>query len=63
MGTIVEGELPDVLDLLRRCVEELAQDCDRVTCAAKLDYRKGATGRLQGKVASVQQQLGRSLNS
>ena len=61
MGTIVEGELPEVLDLMRRCIEAIAADCDRVTCSAKLDYRKGHSGRLRAKVESVEQQLGRPL--
>jgi uncharacterized protein (TIGR00106 family) len=61
MGTIVEGELDQVLDLMRRCVEQLAMHCDRVTCAAKLDFRRGQSGRIRSKVASVEKKLGRSL--
>ena len=45
MGTIVEGEIDQVLDLMRRCLEALAADCDRVSCSAKLDYRRGAESR------------------
>ncbi|MEQ8848210.1 MAG: MTH1187 family thiamine-binding protein [Botrimarina sp.] len=60
MGTIVEGELPDVLDLMRRCVELLAEDSDRVSCSAKLDYRAGQSGRLRSKVQSVEQKLGKA---
>ncbi len=62
MGTIVEGELSDVLDLMRRCIEQVATHSDRVTCAAKLDYRRGMSGRLKSKVVSVEQKLGRSLS-
>jgi len=61
MGTLVEGELDQVLDVMRRCIEATATDCDRVTCSAKLDYRRGHAGRLQSKVASVEQKLGRKL--
>lgn len=57
MGTIVEGELSTVLDLMRRCIEAVAVDCDRVTCAAKLDYRRGHAGRLDAKVRSVVEKL------
>src|SRR5262245_40279196 len=60
MGTIVEGELADVLDLMRRCIEQVATHSDRVTCAAKLDFRRGASGRIKSKVASVEQKLGRA---
>ena len=57
MGTIVEGELDQVLDLMRRCIEQVATRSDRVTCAAKLDYRSGQAGRIRSKVASVEQKL------
>lgn len=61
MGTIVEGELGEVLTLVQRCIEAVAADCQRVTCTAKLDYRPGHSGRLESKVASVEQKLGRPL--
>ena len=61
MGTIIEGELDQLLDLMRRCIEQTATHSDRVTCAAKLDFRRGHEGRLKSKVASVEQKLGRSL--
>ncbi len=59
MGTIVEGELDEVLGLMQRCIEKLAENADRVTCSAKLDFRRGAGGRLTAKVDSVEQKLGR----
>jgi uncharacterized protein (TIGR00106 family) len=59
MGTIVEGELDQVLDVMRRCIEQVATHSDRVTCAAKLDFRRGHFGRLKSKVTSVEQKLGR----
>jgi uncharacterized protein (TIGR00106 family) len=61
MGTLVEGELEAVMDIMRRCVEAVAADHNRVTCTAKLDLRRGHSGRLQAKVASVERQLGRQL--
>jgi len=59
MGTIVEGPIDRVLDVLRRCFEALATDCERVTCAAKFDYRRGDQSRFDSKLASVEQKLGR----
>jgi uncharacterized protein (TIGR00106 family) len=61
MGTIVEGELDEVLALMRSCIEKLAERSDRVTCSAKLDYRRGQSGRLTAKVDSVEQKLGRAV--
>jgi uncharacterized protein (TIGR00106 family) len=59
MGTIVEGELADVLALLRQCVEAVASDHHRVSASVKLDYREGPGGRLESKITSVEQKLGR----
>src|SRR6478752_3588512 len=61
MGTIIEGEIDDVLGVLKQCLEAMAADCDRITCTAKLDFRRGHSGRLETKVASVEKKLGRKL--
>ena len=61
MGSIVEGELDQLLDLLRRCFAELEGDCERITCTAKFDYRRGYKGRLESKVKSVEEKLGKEL--
>jgi uncharacterized protein (TIGR00106 family) len=63
MGTIVEGEVDEVLAVMKQCLLAMAEDCDRVTCSAKLDYRKGSSGRLQSKVGSVEEKLGRKLKT
>lgn len=59
MGTVVEGELDQVLALVRQSFEALAVDCQRITCSVKIDYRRGHRGRLDAKVRSVEQRLGR----
>jgi uncharacterized protein (TIGR00106 family) len=61
MGTEIEGDLDQLLDVLKRSIEAIAVDCDRVAVTAKLDYRKGHPGALAAKVASVEKQLGRSV--
>jgi uncharacterized protein (TIGR00106 family) len=61
MGTIIEGELADVLNVMHACIDKMAAHSDRVSCTAKLDYRRGKSGRLVGKVDSVEQKLGRSI--
>ena len=63
MGTVIEGEIDEVLSVLKSCFEELSSDCDRISCTAKLDYREGASGRLQSKITSVEEKLGRSLRT
>jgi uncharacterized protein (TIGR00106 family) len=63
MGTIIEGEWDQVFGVVQKCFERMSQDCDRVTLSIKADYRKGHSGRLEGKVQSVEQKLGRNLRT
>lgn len=62
MGTIIEGEMQEVMAVLQQCLDAMVTDCDRITCTAKLDYRQGYTGRLAAKPTSVEAHLGRQLN-
>ena len=52
-----------VFDVVRRCYEALRPDCDRISCSIKVDYRKGAAGRLESKVRHVEDILGRPLRT
>lgn len=58
MGTSIEGEWNEVMALVNQCFEELKKDCDRIYMTIKADYRKGASGRIEGKVKSVENKLG-----
>src|SRR5713101_1200582 len=58
MGTTLEGELDEVLAVVRRCFEALQTDCDGSSCSIKIDYRKGPGGRLQSKVGKVETLMG-----
>lgn len=61
MGTTLEGELDEVLAVVRRCFHALQTDCNRISCSMKIDYRKGPGGRLQSKVQKVQSLTGQPL--
>lgn len=61
MGTVLEGEFDEVLEVVRRCYEVMAADCNRIECSIKIDARKGASGRLKSKVASVEEKVGRPI--
>lgn len=63
MGTTLEGELEEVLAVVRRCFEALHADCDRVSCSIKIDSRKGHAGRLRSKVEKVQTLVGKQLKT
>jgi uncharacterized protein (TIGR00106 family) len=57
MGTCVEGDWNDVMALVDRCFQALEKDCTRISLSLKADYRKGPTGRMKSKVASVREKL------
>jgi len=61
MGTTLEGGFNEVIDVVRQCFQAMADDCDRIECSVKIDYRKGYQGRLESKVASVEHKLGRAV--
>jgi uncharacterized protein (TIGR00106 family) len=61
MGTVVEGEWDELLALLDRVYKAMAQVSDRISVSAKFDSRKGRSGRLESKIASVEKTVGRSL--
>ena len=61
MGTVLEGNWDEVMGVVRRCLEDLDRDCDRITITMKLDQRKGKTGALRTKVEEVERLVGRKL--
>ena len=61
MGTVLEGEWDEVFAVVRKCYERMKRDCNRISCSIKVDYRKGHSGRLVSKVASVEKALKRSI--
>lgn len=63
MGTVIEGEWDQVFAVVQRCFERMKADCPRITCSIKVDYRAGASGRLDAKVQSVADKLGGSLKT
>ena len=63
MGTVLEGEWDEVMDVVSQCYERMRKDCNRISCTIKVDYRKGKSGRLSGKVASVENRLNKKLKT
>lgn len=62
MGTVLEGEWDQVMNVVRRCHEEVMKDSERVLTTITIDDRKGKTDRLVKKLESVEQKLGKKLN-
>ena len=63
MGTVLEGEWDEVFGVVKKCFQRMSKDCGRISCIVKVDYRRGAKGRLTGKVASVEKRLKRKLKT
>jgi uncharacterized protein YqgV (UPF0045/DUF77 family) len=49
--------------VIQKCYEALASDSNRIACTVKMDWRRGQTGRLESKVASVEKAVGRRLKT
>lgn len=58
MGTTVEGEPEEVFDLILRCHMRMRGVASRVGTSIKIDDHVGRTGRLKGKIESVEKKLG-----
>lgn len=64
MGTVVEVEtIDEALHLIRDAYDQLAPDCERVYSTVKFDIRQGKAGRLDGKIRSVEQKVGKKLST
>ena len=61
MGTILEGEWPEVMAVVTACFEAMRAKCGRIETSIKIDYRAGPGGRLASKIRSVEDKLGRKL--
>ncbi|MFO7990918.1 MAG: MTH1187 family thiamine-binding protein [Thermoplasmata archaeon] len=63
MSTIVEGDWNEVMDLIKKCHHHMREHSRRVDTSIKIDDREGAENRLEGKIESVKQKLGKELST
>jgi uncharacterized protein (TIGR00106 family) len=57
MSTAVEGEWEEVMGVVEACFKELRKDCDRIYMTVQVDYRAGASNRIDGKIRSIEEKL------
>jgi len=62
MHTTIEGDSDRVMDVILRCHRRMLELAPRVLTSITIDDRRGATGRLEGKVRDVEQVLGKPLS-
>jgi uncharacterized protein (TIGR00106 family) len=63
MGTCLEGDIDQVLGVVKQCFERMSQDCDRLAAVIKVDWRRGRQGRLESKIESIRRKTGRDLRT
>jgi uncharacterized protein (TIGR00106 family) len=57
MGTCIEGEWEEIMDVIDKCFKTLAAECNRIYLNLKVDYRQGRKNGLKTKVKSVKEKL------
>ncbi len=63
MGTILEGDWDKIMGLIKKCHKKALKDSDRILTTITIDDHKGRTGRISGKVKSVERKLGKRLKT
>ncbi len=63
MGTILEGDWDEIMDLIKKCHKKILKVSERVLTTITIDDRKGRIGRISGKVKSVERKLGKKLKT
>ncbi len=61
MGTVVEGEWEQVMNLIKRCHDSVMKAGERAVTTISIDDRKGKPNRIEEKVKSVEKRIGKSL--
>ena len=63
MGTCLEGDWDQVLGVIAKCYQRMSADCNRISVSIKIDARAGHDDRLDSKIQTVEQTLGRKLDT
>ena len=62
MGTIIEGEWDDVMNVVTECFKLLEPQSNRISTFIKIDYRKDSNSRLSTKVEKIENILNRKIS-
>jgi len=61
MGTVVEGEWNEIMELIKKCHATVMQTGERAVTKITIDDRKGKSGRIEEKVKSIEKRIGKPL--
>lgn len=60
MGTVIEsGSMREALELLQKAHDIIEKNAHRIYATVRFDIRKGAENRLEGKIRSVEDKIGK----
>jgi uncharacterized protein (TIGR00106 family) len=64
MGTVFEANsMEEALEIINIAYKQLEPDCNRIYTVIKMDIRKGAKNRMEGKIKSVEEKLNKKISS
>jgi len=58
MATLILGEWHEVMAVVKKCHEAVAEDCDRVITQIKIDDVKEGSLSFDGKISAVEEKAG-----
>jgi uncharacterized protein (TIGR00106 family) len=61
MGTLIEGEWDDVMNVVTDCYLRMQEEAPRIYCTMKIDARKEGGPQIKRKIESVEQKVGHKL--
>ena len=61
MGTVVEGDWYQIMNLINRCRKTILRECSRVQVSITIDDRKNIKNPLVNKVKSLEKKMGTKL--
>jgi uncharacterized protein (TIGR00106 family) len=61
MGTVIEGEWDEVMNLVKKCHTAIMKTGERAITSITIDDRPGKPNRINEKVISIERRLGKSL--
>jgi len=61
MATVIEGEWDQIIPVINKCRLKLKENSSRVYMVMSMDDREGATGRIDGKIVSIEKKLNKNI--
>lgn len=61
MGTVIEGDWDEVMDLIKKCHDAVRKEAGRVITNITIDDRAVQGSRIEQKIRSVEKEIGHGL--